>query len=343
VSKYRSEALTILFVRCIFILVAAGLGVQMIRTEGIRDQPVWILWLTFAIVMLAAIGTIAIDVLFKHKRLDVITAIYFGLIIGLFLTYILRLALASVLTEQTAIVQVAGLIFGMCICYGCISVLMQTKDDFRFIIPYVEFSREIKGARPYVLDTSAVIDGRIADLVNAHVFDSQLVMPRFVIKELQAIADSSDRLRRMRGRRGLDILNGLRNNDEIDLKIFDHEDPEWSNQPVDIKLVFLAKELDGRIVTNDYNLNKVAKLHDVAAINLNDIANALKPQFLPGESIEVKVIKPGEESGQGVAYLEDGTMIVIEGGREHINQIIHITVTSVLQTSAGRMVFGKVD
>ena len=223
-SKYRSEALTILFVRCIFILVAAGLGVQMIRTEGIRDQPVWILWMTFAIVMLAAIGTIAIDVLFKHKRLDVITAIYFGLIIGLFLTYILRLALASVLTEQTAIVQVAGLIFGMCICYGCISVLMQTKDDFRFIIPYVEFSREIKGARPYILDTSAVIDGRIADLVNAHVFDSQLVMPRFVIKELQAIADSSDRLRRMRGRRGLDILNGLRNNDEIDLKIFDHED-----------------------------------------------------------------------------------------------------------------------
>ena len=342
VNTYRSESLTLFFVRFVFVLVAAGVGVQLIRTEGINDQPVSILWLVFTGVMLAALTTIAIDVLFKHKRLDVITAIYFGLIIGLFLTYILRLALISVLPEQASYVQVIGLIFGMCICYVCISVLMQTKDDFRFIIPYVEFSREIKGARPYVLDTSAIIDGRIADIVATHVFDSQLVMPRFVINELQAIADSSDRLRRMRGRRGLDILNALRSNQEIDVQIYDHESAEWANQPVDIKLVFLAKKLDGKIVTNDYNLNKVAKLHDVAVVNLNEIANALKPQFLPGETIDVKVIKPGEESGQGIAYLEDGTMIVIEGGQNYINQTIHITVTSVLQTSAGRMVFGKV-
>ena len=341
-NKYRSESITVFFVRFIFVLVAAGLGVQLIRTEGIRDQPVLILWLVFSGVMLAALVTITIDVMFKYKRLDIITAIYFGLIIGLFLTYILRLALVAVLPEQTAIGQVAGLIFGMCICYGCISVLMQTKDDFRFIIPYVEFSREIKGARPYILDTSAVIDGRIADLVATHVFDSQLVMPRFVINELQAIADSSDRMRRMRGRRGLDILNALRSNQEVDLKIYDHESTEWANQPVDIKLVFLAKKLDGKIVTNDYNLNKVAKLHDVLIVNLNDIANALKPQFLPGETIDVKVIKLGEESGQGIAYLEDGTMIVIEGGQDYINQTVHITVTSVLQTSAGRMVFAKV-
>ena len=341
-SRYQSESVAIVIVRFVFVLVAAGLGVQMIRTEGIRDQPVWILWVIFSGVMLAALTTITIDVLFKNKRLDVITAVYFGLLIGLFLTYVLRLALSSVLSEHTAIVQVAGLVLGMCICYVCISVLMQTKDDFRFIIPYVEFSREIKGARPYVLDTSAVIDGRISDVVATHIFDSQLIMPRFVINELQAIADSSEKLRRMRGRRGLDILNALRANEEMDLKIYDHEDAEWADQPVDIKLVFLAKKLDGKIVTNDYNLNKVAKLHEVAVINLNDIANALKPQFLPGETIDVKVIKPGEESGQGIAYLEDGTMIVIEGGREHINQTIHITVTSVLQTSAGRMVFGKV-
>ena len=241
-NTYRSESLTLFFVRFVFVLVAAGVGVQLIRTEGINDQPVSILWLVFSGVMLAALTTIAIDVFFKRKRLDVITAIYFGLIIGLFLTYILRLALISVLPEQASYVQVIGLIFGMCICYVCISVLMQTKDDFRFIIPYVEFSREIKGARPYVLDTSAIIDGRIADIVATHVFDSQLVMPRFVINELQAIADSSDRLRRMRGRRGLDILNALRSNQEIDVQIYDHESTEWANQPVDIKLVFLAKK-----------------------------------------------------------------------------------------------------
>jgi uncharacterized protein YacL len=146
----------------------------------------------------------------------------------------------------------------------------------------------------------------------------------------------------MRGRRGLDLLNSLRTDSSIDLQIYDHESPDSTNEPVDLKLVLLAKELNGKVVTNDYNLNKVAKLHGVDVVNLNDIANALKPHFLPGESIGVQVVKSGEEAGQGIAYLEDGTMIVIEGGQQHISQNITITVTSVLQTSAGRMVFGKV-
>ena len=292
--------------------------------------------------MLAALAAITIDMLFKKKRLDVITAIYFGLIIGLFLTYVLRLALATVFPDQTPLVRMIGLILGMCISYGCISILMQTKDDFRFIIPYVEFSREIKGAKPYLLDTSVVIDGRIGDVVRTAFLDNQLIMPRFVINELQSIADSADKLKRMRGRRGLDLLNSLRTDSLIDLQIYDHESPDSTNEPVDLKLVLLAKELNGKVVTNDYNLNKVAKLHGVDVVNLNDIANALKPHFLPGESIGVQVVKSGEEAGQGIAYLEDGTMIVIEGGQQHIDQNITITVTSVLQTSAGRMVFGKV-
>jgi len=235
------------------------------------------------------------------------------------------------------------LVLGMCMCYACISVLIQTKDDFRFIIPYVEFSKEVKGLKPYILDTSVVIDGRIADVVETDVLDSRLIMPRFVINELQGIADSADRLRRSRGRRGLDILNRLRSNPDVDLQIYDRELPEFSGQAVDLKLVLLAKNLNGYVVTNDYNLNKVAKLHGVGVINLNDIANALKPVFLPGETIEVLVVKAGEETGQGVAYLDDGTMIVIEGAREHINKEVNITVTSVLQTSAGRMVFGKMS
>ena len=208
----------------------------------------------------------------------------------------------------------------MVLCYTCISMLMQTKDDFRFIIPYVEFAKEIKGLKPYVLDTSVVIDGRIADVVETRIVDNQLIMPQFVIAELQAIADSSDRLRRSRGRRGLDILNRLRSDPKVDLVIYDRELPEFAGQPVDQKLVLLAKHLEGKVVTNDYNLNKVAKLHSVGVINLNDLANALKPMFLPGETLEVRIIKPGEEPGQGVGYLEDGTMVVIEGGREHIGQ-----------------------
>ena len=232
---------------------------------------------------------------------------------------------------------------GLVLCYVCISLLMQTKDDFRFIIPYVEFAKEVKGLKPCILDTSVVIDGRIADVVETRIFDGQLIMPKFVIGELQGIADSSDRLRRGRGRRGLDILNRLRNNPDIELVIYERDLPEFAGLSVDLKLVALAKHLQGKLITNDYNLNKVARLQGVAVINLNDLANALKPVFLPGERIDVRIVKAGEEPGQGVGYLEDGTMVVIESGREHINQTVAVAVTSVLQTSAGRMVFGKVE
>jgi uncharacterized protein YacL len=240
-------------------------------------------------------------------------------------------------------VQVVNLCVALVLCYVCVSVLMQTRSDFRFIIPYVEFAKEVKGLKPYILDTSVVIDGRIADVVETHVFDSQLIMPRFVLGELQGIADSSDKLRRGRGRRGLDILNRLRNNAAIDLEIFDRNLPEFEGQPVDLKLVLLAKHLDGKIVTNDYNLNKVAKLHGVEVVNLNDLANALKPIFLPGESLDVYIVKAGEEAGQGVGYLDDGTMIVVENGRDQIHKTVKVAVTSVLQTSAGRMIFGKFE
>jgi uncharacterized protein YacL len=221
--------------------------------------------------------------------------------------------------------------------------LIQTKDDFRFVIPYIEFSKEVKGLKPYVLDTSVVIDGRIADLVETNVLDNQLLMPRFVLAELQTIADSTDKMRRARGRRGLDMLNRLRNSKNVEFKIYDREHPEMEGQAVDMKLVLLAKHLEGKIVTGDYNLNKVARLHNVQVINLNDVANSLKPVFLPGEKVDVRIVKPGEEPGQGVGYLDDGTMIVVESGRDHVGSTVTITVTSVLQTSAGRMIFGRLE
>ncbi len=232
---------------------------------------------------------------------------------------------------------------GLMLCYICVSILLQTKDDFRFIIPYVEFSKEVKGLKPYILDTSVVIDGRIADLVETEILDNTLIMPRFVLAELQKIADSSDKLRRSRGRRGLDILNRLRADSKVDLQIYDRDLSEMAGQPVDMKLVLLAKHLEGKIVTGDYNLNKVARLQNVAVINLNDIANSLKPVYLPGENFDVRIVKPGEAQGQGVGYLDDGTMIVVEGGRDYIDKTVRIAVTSVLQTSAGRMIFGRYE
>ncbi|MEM6329451.1 MAG: PIN domain-containing protein [Planctomycetota bacterium] len=332
----------LLILRLVFLMVATALGFQILNTPAVAGESSLLPWLAFGGLMLVAVGVIVVDAFVKTKRLDTITAVYFGLIIGLFLTYVLKLALTAYLPEEGSwLADWLQAAMATVVSYACISVLLQTKDDFRFIIPYVEFAKQVKGLKPLVLDTSVVIDGRIADVVETGVIDSQLVMPQFVIGELQGIADSSDKLRRNRGRRGLDILNRLRSNQNIDLVIFDRELPEFEGQAVDQKLVLLAKHLEGKVVTNDYNLNKVAKLQNVGVVNLNDIANSLKPVFLPGEVIEVRLVKPGEESSQGVGYLDDGTMVVIEGGREHVGEGVVATVTSVLQTSAGRMVFGK--
>jgi uncharacterized protein YacL len=334
--------MALVILRCVFLAVAIALGFRLAQSPMLEGSYGWLTWVAFFGVIIGAVGVLAGDFSIRRKRLDTITAVDFGTIIGLFLNYVFQLALSPLLPQKNAyLADWIQLAIGTVLCYSCISVLLQTKDDFRFIIPYVEFAKEVKGLKPYVLDTSVVIDGRIADIVETRVIDNQLIMPQFVIAELQAIADSNDKLKRNRGRRGLDILNRLRSDPKVDLMIYDRELPEFAGQPVDQKLVLLAKNLEGKVVTNDYNLNKVAKLHNVGVINLNDIANSLKPVFLPGESVDVRIVKMGEEAGQGVGYLEDGTMVVIEGGRDHVGEQVAAVVTSVLQTSAGRMVFGR--
>ena len=334
--------------RAFFLLVAIGMGLSLASTSELTGSGRVAIFSTF---LIGALVVIAVDVLIKNKRIDLITSVYFGLLVGLLLTYIIYLALTPLFQNletaadgvispdlmQTLIISFLGAAF----CYTCISILWQTKDDFRFVIPYIEFSKDVKGLKPFVLDTSVVIDGRIADIVETGVVDNQLVMPRFVLAELQGIADSGDKMRRARGRRGLDILNRLRNNSQVDFKVYDRELPEMEGQPVDMKLLLLARHLGGKVVTGDYNLNKVAKLQNVPVINLNDIANSLKPVFLPGENVVIKIVKAGEGPGQGVGYLDDETMIVVEDGKDHIGKNVSITVTSMLQTSAGRMVFGK--
>ncbi|MCC3376679.1 PIN/TRAM domain-containing protein [Cohnella sp. REN36] len=190
-----------------------------------------------------------------------------------------------------------------------------------------------------ILDTSVIIDGRIADICKTGFIEGTLVIPEFVLEELQHIADSSDLLKRNRGRRGLDILNKIQK--ELDVKVLIYEDTSDEGGEVDSRLVKLAKAMQGKVVTNDFNLNKVCELQGVSVLNINDLANAVKPVVLPGEEIVVQVIKDGKEHGQGVAYLDDGTMIVVEGGRDYIGTTMEVLVTSVLQTSAGRMIFAK--
>lgn len=337
--------MSLLILRVIFLLVTAGIGIFIVRTGGISGENIDINLKSFFALLILAFGAIGLDMAFPKKKVEWISAIYFGLLIGLVMTFFIGTALEPYFVDEETgdlrrnVLAIMLIFFSY---YG-VSFLLQTRNDFRFIIPFVEFQRDVKGIKPLVLDTSVVIDGRIADIMETQIIDSPLVMPRFAILELQHIADSSDRSRRTRGRRGLDILSRLQNMPEVDLQIDDSDLPEYQKQPVDLKLVTLAKHLDGKLVTNDYNLNKVAKLQGVTVINLNDLANALKPVFLPGERFEVDIVKSGEEVGQGIAYLDDGTMVVVDQGRSHIAERVVVTVTSVLQTSAGRMIFARYE
>lgn len=192
-----------------------------------------------------------------------------------------------------------------------------------------------------VIDTSVIIDGRIADVCEAGFIDGAFVLPQFILQELQHIADSSDSLKRERGRRGLDVLHKIQKMSNITVKIVDEDFPKIKE--VDTKLVALAKMLGAKIITNDFNLNKVAELQGVSVLNINELANALKPVVLPGENMKVFIIKEGKESNQGVAYLEDGTMVVVDNARKLINKNVTVTVTSVLQTTAGRMIFTRLN
>ncbi len=297
----------------------------------------------FGVIMLIGLVVVITDLLVRNKQITTISAVYFGLLLGLVLGALFSMALEPFVTSRE-LAQPLRLLITLVCCYFSVSTLLQTKDEFRFIIPYVEFSKQVKGGRPLVLDTSVIIDGRIADICDTRIVDTKLIVPRFVLQELQHIADSADKLKRNRGRRGLDMLKRMQTNPRVELQVHEANLPELREvQKVDERLVVFAKALGARVVTNDYNLNKIAQLQGVDVINLNEIANALKSVALPGEVLNVRLVKPGDQIGQGVGYLDDGTMVVVEQGRSVIGQEVAITVTSVLQTNAGRMIFGRVE
>lgn len=314
-------------------------------------------YLAFLTIISVGIIIVLLDTLLKNKQITTISAVYFGLLMGLLLGSIFSTIMDPFLFEWESaqknadfanriIIQrnlLRAFVTAICI-YICISTLLQTKDEFRFIIPYIEFSKQIKGSKPFILDTSAIIDGRIADLCETKILDNKLIVPRFVLKELHTLSDSADKLKRNRGRRGLDILKTLQTNKKVELQVHEGEPTEMKGiTQVDEKLVILAKTIGGKVVTNDFNLNKIAQLQGVEVVNLNEVSNALKPVVLPGEHFFIKIVKQGDQMGQGVGYLEDGTMVVVDQGRQHIGQDINIQVTSALQTPSGRMIFAKLD
>nr|WP_219914685.1 PIN/TRAM domain-containing protein [Thalassobacillus sp. CUG 92003] len=293
------------------------------------------------------------DTLVKAPVADLLLG-SFGLILGLIVAFLINIPLADINIQ--VVNQVVPIFLTFFLGYLGFQVGFKRKDEFQNLLTNAakkdrkrleeeDMTNAASSARneeipkPKILDTSVIIDGRIADICETHFLEGTIVIPQFVLEELQHIADSSDGLKRNRGRRGLDILNRLQRDLPVNVEIYEGDFEEV--QEVDSKLVKLAKVMTGIVVTNDFNLNKVCEFQNVQVLNINDLANAVKPVVLPGEEMKIQVIKDGKEQNQGVAYLDDGTMIVVEEGKEYIGKTIDVVVTSVLQTSAGRMIFAK--
>ena len=335
--------MALIILRVIFLMVSVGIAVLMFNSAAMRESSAWLPGAVLTGMIALPLAVIGIDASLRQKDLTIITSIYFGLLIGVFLTYVAILALTPLLATLSATPLLTWLpsIMGMILCYICTSLLLQTRNDFRFLIPYVEVAREVKGLRPNVLDASAIIDGRIADLAESGLFQSRFVVPSFVVDELQQAAESGDKFRRIRGRRGLDVLGRLRAGKTLELEVMTPGREEDIDATTESRVVGMANVLGGRIVTADPNVMKIAGLRSVLAININDLAIALRPVFVPGDLLEVRLVKPGEEPGQGVGYLDDGTMVVVDNGRDQIGRSMHVSVTSTLQTTAGRLIFAR--
>ena len=265
-----------------------------------------------------------------------------GIMAGLIVANLAAYSASFIIPEKNLVIyRLAQILLNLGMAYLGATVALGRKRDFRWAgSEGSDEESEGKGRESYkILDTSVIIDGRIADICATGFIEGTLVIPRFVLRELQHIADSSDPLKRGRGRRGLDILNKIQKKIKANVQISDKDFPDV--REVDAKLVKLGKHLNGQVLTNDFNLNKVAELQGVEVLNINELANAVKPVVLPGEDMNVQVIKDGKEFGQGVAYLDDGTMVVVDNGREHMGNRLDVLVTSVLQTTAGRMIFAR--
>ena len=345
-----SNAMVLLSLRALFVLLMAAIGYYFLKEQAGAEFYQIPDWLMLMLMLTIGVFIVCIDILAPRRKLAIFSGTFLGLIVGMSTSYGFSFIVALLVdrympdaneAQKAAIINNLNIVIAVVFSYLAISFILQTKDDFRFIIPYVEFSKQTKGARAVLLDTSVLIDGRIADIAETGIIESRLIVPRFVLSELQTIADSGDKLKRARGRRGLDVLQRLQGNKRTEVIMYDSSARDAGPEDVDAKLMNLATELNARVLTNDFNLNKVANLRGVDVININDLANALKPVVLPGERMTVRLLKPGESPGQGVGYLVDGTMVVVEQGRQFLNEEIEFTVTSVLQTSAGKMIFGR--
>ena len=327
--------LTVNLLRVLFVTFCTAVG--SIITGEVQGSafPGLLIGLAFGLVL------VLIDRSLKGFSLRAFSSATLGLLLGLFFA---NLLLASqVLRYQTETTQWAARLIVYCVFgyLGTMLAVRSNRDEFSLIIPYVRFARETTQHEPLLIDTNVIIDGRIADLCATGFLSRSLIVPRFVLDELQKLADSRDGIKRERGRRGLEILNQLQSSREIDLTIHDSGDKDDSDLLVDARLVRAAKLLQARLLTNDQALCQVARLQQVPVLNLNDLAQALRPVVLAGDEMELNLVKEGRDSHQAVGYLPDGTMIVVNQGRPHIGRVATVVVSSALQTAGGRLVFAE--
>jgi len=321
-------------IRIFFLLLCtlAGYEVSQVREEWVSSG------LDGCIIGFGIGGLcVAVDEMLKGFSLRAFSAATFGLFLGMVVATLIDRSgiLADSDDPQRRVIRI-----GLFLCFGYLGMILamrSNKEDFSLIIPYVRFAPQARAENLLLLDTSVIVDGRIADLLEANFIEGTLVVPRFVLHELQKIADSNDPVVRARGRRGLDMLTRLQQNKRNEVKIHDADFPE--EPEVDAKLVRLARATGAKLYTNDYNLGKVAELQSVPYVNLNELANALKPVILPGEIFTLRVVREGKDKGQGVGYLNDGTMVVINNAQSMIGQQVTVKVLSLLQTGAGIIIF----
>ncbi|HED52578.1 MAG TPA: PIN/TRAM domain-containing protein [Phycisphaerales bacterium] len=287
--------------------------------------------------------TLATDLLTPTKKISTLTSIFFGLLVAMLGTFAIGLIidlLVQLYEIKGPVILTTKVFIGIGMSYICIATVLQTQDDFRLVIPYVEFAKQIRGVRPLIIDSSALIDARIAGIAETGVFQAPLIIPRFIVDELQMLSDSKDTVRRAKGRRGLDVITQLQRNPGLDVTIDESEVPA---KAVDQMLLELAKRTQAVMVTLDSGLSRVASINGVPVLDINALAEASKPITASGELVTLKLIRPGEHPGQAVGYLADGTMVVVSQADALIEQTVDVEVESTIQTSAGRMVFAKLS
>jgi len=323
--------MTLFIVRAFFLILSAVVGQQIGDINGNA--------------LIGAIGGVGFGLLLivlegsmYRVSLRGLSSMVFGLILGMVIAKLITDILALLPLDVYSI-SVSRVILTIVFCYLGVTMALRGKDDFNLIIPYVRFRKESFYENVVILDTSAIIDGRVVDICKTDFFQARLVVPRFILKELQHLADSKDGLKRERGRRGMEILSSMQKDPAIDIKV--HEDDIPDVVEVDDKLLHLAKRIEAKICTTDFNLNRNAGIQGIKILNVNELANAVKPVVFPGDPLIVKLVKEGTESNQAVGYMDDGTMIVVADARSKIGEEIKAEVTSALQTQAGRMIFAK--